>query len=122
MQKENWTSIFGGKDLNSSFNSFYNKFLYHFEENFPIQKFFNKKSKGWVNQAVKLSSKNLRYLFRLKNYDPELGTMYKIAKKEHHNLIEETKRIYYQTKISNCDNPAKSVWHTVNTLNNKKKT
>lgn len=61
------------------------------------------------------------YLFKLKNVYPDLSAVYEKAKKDHILLIRNTKKEYFQNKISNSENPGKAAWDVISQLSNKPK-
>ena len=71
---------------------------------------------------IRNSSFNLRELFNMKKKDSNLNEEYKKAKKAHFNLINETKKSFYQNNIMSSKNFSKSAWKIINTISNKKST
>ena len=123
IQNEDWSDLYHINDINSALDYFLYTFLYYFNVHFPKRKYDknNKHDKNWVNDSVKASSLKLKDLFVLKNTYPDLKSTYKIEKKKHNILINSTKKLYYQNKINNSDNPTRSAWKIVAELSNRKK-
>lgn len=123
IQNENWPELYSMNDVNLAFDYFINIFLFYFNKHFPKRKYYvnNTKNKKWVDNQVKISSIKLKDLHVLKNVYPELKSVYKKEKKKHNMLVKSTKKIYYQNKINNSDNPAKSAWNIVSEMSNKTK-
>lgn len=79
------------------------------------------REKKWVYDSIKKSSSNLRGLFHLKKNYCDLIPVYRIAKNRHTALIRQTKKEYYQNKITSSDNPPRAAWNVIAEISNKKK-
>lgn len=115
---ENWNFMYSyDLPFQERFSEFYNVYLYYFNDCFPLRYYyFNKDRKSWVTQDIKQSSKNLKDLHLLRRGNPELNLLYKIEYDKHKQLIKNSKKFFYQNKISNSDNTSKTVWSVVSEL------
>lgn len=117
---ETWNDVFVHKDIDSSFSTFYNIFLYYFNLYFPLRKRIRKKcGRGWINAEITSSSNNLKNLFCLKLKYPALTDAYRNAKNEHNLLVNSTKYNYYQKRIIEADNPSRAAWSLIRELSHR---
>ena len=79
---QDWRALYGIDRIDEAFDLFFNVFLGHFENHFPITKSYNHDNgKNWITPEVKKSSSALRDLFVLSREHPSLSESYKVAKK-----------------------------------------
>lgn len=117
-----WTELYILRDMDAAFSHFFGVFKYYFDLFFPIQKCYStEKGKQWVNSDIKASSENLRFLYQLAKTNDNLKEYYTDQKKKHKQLINNTKKDYYQQKISDASNSVTCAWRIVNELSNKEK-
>lgn len=123
LQDENWCCLYTISEPNLAFNYFFETFMYYFNYHFPERRYYVNiiNNKKWVNDTVRSSSTYLKDLFILKNIYPDLTSAYTEAKRKHSNLINKTKKEYYQSKIDNSNNPARAAWNTISEVSNKTK-
>lgn len=123
LKNENWSEIYNLSDMDEAYDYFHKIFLYHFNTYFPERRYFktNNSDKRWVSNEVRVSSTNLRDLYKLKNSYSDLTPYYIVAKAKHTALVKETKKEYYQNKIKNSDNPGKAAWSVIAEMSNKQK-
>ena len=119
INNEDWMSVFRENLLDRAFNNFHQTFLYYFNTNFPLKRISNKTSKkSWVNLDVIKSSAALKELYKLKQNHPEMLDYYKLEKKKHTQLVCDTKKSYYQSRICKSENPSKEAWRVVSEVAN----
>lgn len=119
---EDWNDVYGVLDVNLAFNVFIDIFVYYFNINFPlIKKQIRANNKKWINCDVKKSSSNLKGLHALSRLFPELRPVYKQQKKDHVNLVNATRKNYYQNIVRSSDNPSRSAWNLVSDFTNGNK-
>jgi hypothetical protein len=53
--QESWENVFSTKEVNSSFNKFFNAFLILFVAHFPYIYLSNEGDKGWITQGIRKS-------------------------------------------------------------------
>lgn len=97
-------------------------FFNHFDRHFPVTRCYKRNldnNKRWINTDIRNSSSALKDLYYLSREFPFLRDSYKLAKKRHNDLIKETKRVYYQSKIFSSDNPGKMAWKVISDLSGK---
>ena len=121
IEKEDWSDLYRLNDIDEAYDYFHKIFLYYFNIHFPLRKRYknNNNNKAWVNDEVKVSSRNLKDLHMIKKMYPEVLPIYLNAKKVHAVLVENTKKQYYQNKIINSDNPSKVAWRVISELSGK---
>lgn len=121
LSNHNWNTLYFLDDIDKAFNSFFDIFHQKFNNHFPVTKCYKKADDGkkWVTPEVRFSSTALRDLHNLSRCNPSLKESYKTAKKIHKNLVETTKREYYQLKIFSSDNPGKMAWNVISDLSGK---
>jgi Reverse transcriptase (RNA-dependent DNA polymerase) len=109
--------------VDAAFEYFSDTFNWYFEIHFPKRKKNNKtKKKSWVTNDIVESSNKLKDLYRMKSEFPDLQEIYKCQKKNHELLVNASKKLFYQTKIDNSDNPSRTAWGVLSELSNKSKT
>lgn len=121
ISNENWNTVLATDDVDESFNIFHSIYSTYFNQHFPLKIFHKGTKKDWINEAVKISSRDLKNLFELTKVFPELSDSYRKAKRRHSLLVKDTKRSFYQNKIKTSNNSTKTVWGIVNQLSNKNK-
>lgn len=109
---ENWDGIIKCDDVNQGFRLFFRSFHCHFDAFFPSKKVCCRPDgrQGWVSDEVRISSVRLKNLFELKRKYPQFTTVYKRASVVHKQLINKTKKEFYQSLIAGSDCPAKTAW------------
>lgn len=120
--EETWAEIYNLYTIDEAYQYFYDTFTFYFNKYFPIKKNYSKTNtanKTWVNNEIKISSRKLKDLYGLKNAYPELSVEYKRVKKEHINLVERTKKSFFQNKIINSANPSRAAWNVLSEISNK---
>ena len=86
----------------------------HFPLKRKIIKDSQPSSKSWITSEVRESSVRLRDLFRLKCKYPIFGEQYKSERRKHSNLVLQSRRSYYRSKILDSDNAIKGTWKVSN--------
>lgn len=118
---EFWSDLYSKNDVNEAFDYFLEVFMFYFNVNFPKRLHYPKKEKHWVDQNVIKSSTKLKDLFILKNEYNQLNEIYKVEKRRHEKLIQETKKRFYQDRINNSSNIMKTSWRVISELTDNKK-
>lgn len=121
LSNETWTDVYLANGSDAKFNNFHDTLIYYFNKECPhrSKKCCKKTGKEWVNNPIKESSENLKQLFYLQKNNPNLKSNYIIAKKQHNNLVRQTKSQFYLNKIHNSSNPNKSTWNIISELTGK---
>lgn len=113
-----FADIYGESDVDVCFQTFVNTIRYVFEECCPLKRVCGEKdySRGWITTEIRESSHHLKNLFwlhsNLKNFNSL--QLYKSAKKEYNQLVNNTKSNYYAKLIENSSQKNKTVWNLVN--------
>lgn len=122
--EERWDDVLLSPDFDDMFNSFYNIFIYHFNENFPVVSVRPREvTRGWVNSEIRESSCRLRDLYMIQREYPAFMGAYRYEKNRHSDLVRTTRRSYYQRLISNNDKHRQGqvMWRVIGELTNKKR-
>lgn len=120
LQGEEWLGLYGVEDLDEAFECFQRIFNFHYEQNFPLKEFHVTPEKHtWVTEEVKVSSNHLKNLFQLREIHPDMPEVYREAKKQHSLLVANSKKSFYQRKISKSGNTTRGAWGVVNDLTGK---
>ncbi|VEN38257.1 unnamed protein product, partial [Callosobruchus maculatus] len=118
---ENWDPLYKINDLNEAFQYLYCTFMYHFQNNFPCRRHNSRgDSKKWVNDVIKKSSAELKDLFILSRSFQNLLPLYQRKKHEHRELVQKTKKKFFQDRITNTSNQVKEAWKVISEIGNKK--
>lgn len=65
---ERWDNVYKLSDGNRAFDAFYDTFMFHFQSNSPMKKFYEKQGKACVDNDVKYSSCYLKDFCSLKKH------------------------------------------------------
>ncbi|VEN41813.1 unnamed protein product [Callosobruchus maculatus] len=76
--------------------------------------------KKWVNEVIKKSSAELKDLFILSRCFQNLLPLYQRKKHEHRELVQKTKKKFFQNRITNTNNQVKEAWKVISEIGNKK--
>lgn len=115
---EDWSFVYAFNDLETAFNQFYDIFLFHFNNRFPLSmRYVQQKPKKWVNDVVRKSSSELRFLHSLSQEYTQFEDIYKEKRRAHKSLIKFHKRMYYQNRIEESENLTKETWNVVSEIN-----
>lgn len=116
--EETWEEVYGEPNRTLKFNSFFKIFSNIFNIAFPYNSIIvktSKKSKEWITPSlIKKGNflKNLHSSVKSSN-DPELRLNYNALKKQYEKDINDTKKMFYEQKISNSTNKSKAVWNII---------
>lgn len=119
----NWQNVYNSKDVNESYQNFYNKINYFLNLIFPlktVKQSENQKTKLWITQGIKTSAKNKRNLHKkMRNGDVSIEH-YKIYSKILKQVIREAKKNLNKNYIRTAENPGKAIWQLVDKYTGKK--
>lgn len=125
LEREEWNDVYVSNNLNDSFLTFYNTFLYYFNMCFATKtKIVNKNKKNrkaWVTDDIKFLSnymKDLCLLDKQKNC-PVFHQQYTSAKKTYAEIINVAKKTYTDNFINNAPNKTRAAWHVINSRLNE---
>lgn len=111
---EEWTDIkeCNLQDVNQQFNVFINRFLYYFEDAFPIKKVTVSSGKSFipVSPSISSSRKKLSSLAVLLRFDNRYKVLYDMEKIHLNDLITNEKREYCKQQIAQSTNISKTIW------------
>jgi exonuclease III len=120
LENESWESIMVENNANELFNNFHAKYLFYFNESFPLK---SKKVKykvldsEWKTTGLKISQQKLRLLNKLQKVDPTYYTKTYVKRyhKIYHSLVKLSKSKVNISKINSSDNKSKAMWNIINT-------
>ena len=119
---ESWHDVFSSDSVDNAFNLFHCTFMYYFNKSFPLRVTKKRRSsEKWVNEEVKISSRNLHDLFIMQRNYPVLKPIYLDAKKLHSNLLKSAKFTHTQNSIMGAANQSKAAWQVINQSDDKHK-
>ena len=107
------------------YNNFLDTFLKIFNVSFPVKKTQSKQcDKKWLTTGIRTSCNNKRklYLSYKENNNPKFKKHYKEYCKLLTKVIILAKKSYYNTKLINSTNKAKTTWNIIKTTWNIIKT
>ena len=109
LRTENFESVYSVdiKDVNKQWNNFIGIFVQIFNENFPIKKLYNKKKRKVVSPEIAECKNRLDLLLTLSNHNIQYKETYKRIKKEYDNLLKNTQKQKYESRVVNSDNKMK---------------
>jgi exonuclease III/uncharacterized protein YutD len=122
LSNESWEDIFTDDNPDVIFNKFLNTYLRIFYQSFPFKKvYYNHINKPWISNGIKISCQHKRNLYLLcrKTDNPMLKSHYKLYCKILTKVIKTAKKLYYDKRILNSNNTAKTLWSIVKTETKK---
>ena len=120
LSKETWEQVFRQNNVNSAYNEFVQSFSYCHDIAMPKKqvKIKKYKTKLWVTNGIRVSSKRLRWLNKIiKNDNPteELKQYYFQYKLIYKKVINQAKKIHNDKYINSSKNRSKAMWDLINT-------
>ncbi|XP_046401547.1 uncharacterized protein LOC124167610 [Ischnura elegans] len=117
LHQQSWNSVYTEDALDIKFDNFLSIFQYCFDVAFPlkaIKSSVTSKNK-WVTDEVRASSLKLKQVFHelIFSDSQSLKKYYKTLKREHHVLVNETKRKFNMHTINSSDNRSKAAWNLI---------
>lgn len=104
--------------VNDNFNAFHKKIQYVYSNSV---KYINKKDKKntkhkqWITKGIRISSANIKCLYRLTITKNEvICRYYKLYKKIYRKVIITAKKLYYANFIKEQPNKSKAAWDIIN--------
>ena len=117
LQTEPWTELYNSNSTTDKmFTTFMNSVYNIFDKTFPIIKIrVNKRQKkGWISNEVKHYSKLKRKFIRDRQIAGKKDNSFTNFIRRYKQLIKNTKRKYYLSKILGSKNKTKKLWEVVN--------
>ncbi|PNF17939.1 hypothetical protein B7P43_G18419 [Cryptotermes secundus] len=119
LEMESWEDVLLYDEVNTSYNTFLNRFLYYFERSFPLKTVHKKNHNEikWIIRGIKVSSQKMRLLNTLKkntnlsNYILEYINRYQ---KIYKSVITEAKRKENDRFMLRSHNKTKAIWQIIN--------
>ena len=121
-----WNDVLGKTITNESYDQFIKKFSLIYDDCFPI-KVIEIKTKNllspWITKGIKKSSKRKQKLYEkfLKKKSPKNEKEYKDYKQLFEKIKKDSKKKYFQEKLSFYKNDIKNTWKTLKDVIGKAK-
>lgn len=123
LEGENWYEVFEETNTNKVFSNFSNILNYHFALAFPITRYLNRPSKptnsNWMTNKLEAMRNELCLFSDLSKKYPGFKEHLKELNKDYAAELKNTKRAYYDQKITTAHNKNKAIWNIISHLQNK---
>lgn len=83
-------------------------------------KYVHPKPKKWINEVVRKSSSDIRFVHSLSERYPSFKYRYTEKNMAHKSLMRFHKRVYHQNRIKESENLTKESWEVVSEMNGLK--
>ncbi|PNF20311.1 hypothetical protein B7P43_G13693 [Cryptotermes secundus] len=116
---ESWEDVLLYDEVNTSYNTFLNRFLYYFERSFPLKTVYMKNHNEikCITQGIKVSSQKMRLLNTLKkntNLSNDILEYINRYQKIYKSVITEAKRRENDRFMLRSHNKTKAIWQIIN--------